>query len=640
MNAQSWICCLIVAFFNLTVVTGNACDDKLNELTTNGSSSILSEACTAPDGTSSCPLGCREKLQELLTACDNQVFDFSLLVETIKCDDFNVCQTVTDDVYGAYSYLCPDDGSTSECRQPCVDILNALESACLEPDGYIPPEYFLDTQFGHPACKQIAFDKAIERSRGCGDWAEIQSVGFGNLCTDQCTSSCVAVIDNMFDQCDTLPGFVVENLVPLYNADCQAAFIANDITREIDNLGSYNCAEMVEFYGKASQYLCTAETLSLTVVGNNGLPQSAFPLGLCQGDCDDDSDCEHGLICFQRDSNVAVPGCSGGLDDASLSDYCIRPSSSPAVPLNLVGNNGIPASAFPLGLCQGDCDDDSNCEPGLVCFQRDSNVAVPGCSGGLDDASLSDYCIRPSSSPAVPLNVVGNNGIPASSFPLGLCQGDCDDDSNCEPGLVCFQRDSNVAVPGCSGGLDDSSLTDYCIRPSSFPVSTGDSVATCDPLCLNVLNALERACLQPDGYIAPEYFLDSKFGNPTCQEVAFSKAIQRSNGCGAWTEIQSVGFRELCSEECTENCVTVIENMFDQCETVPSFVVGLYPGYNADCRRTFECLDNPASCTRKLSISSTTAELNDSSSALPGLSFAMMLTVLVEACILLSIIID
>jgi hypothetical protein len=43
--------------------------------------------------------------------------------------------------------------------------------------------------------------------------------------------------------------------------------------------------------------------------------------------------------------------------------------------LNLVnakymGNNGSPASAFPLGLCQSDCDRNSECGPGLVCGQR------------------------------------------------------------------------------------------------------------------------------------------------------------------------------------------------------------------------------------------------------------------------------
>ena len=34
-------------------------------------------------------------------------------------------------------------------------------------------------------------------------------------------------------------------------------------------------------------------------------------LGVCEGDCDTDSDCGIGLMCFQRGGNEPVPGCSG-----------------------------------------------------------------------------------------------------------------------------------------------------------------------------------------------------------------------------------------------------------------------------------------------------------------------------------------
>ncbi|KAL3935785.1 MAG: hypothetical protein SGBAC_008760, partial [Bacillariaceae sp.] len=313
--------------------------------------------------------------------------------------------------------------------------------------------YFLDTKFGNPACQEIAFTKAIEGSRGCGDWTEIQSVGFDDLCLEECTANCVTVIDNMFDQCETLPSFVVEDLVPGYNADCEAAFVANSMMSEIENFENYNCQEMVEFYGRASEYLCP-KPLPLTVVGNNGIPESAFPLGWCQGDCDDDGDCEAGLICFQRDADTAIPGCSGGLEDGSRTDYCIRPSDA-----------------------------------------------------------------------------------------------------------------------------------------------QDDPAATCDSMCVGVIDALENSCVDADGYVPPEYFLDTKFGNPACQEIAFTKAIEGSRGCGDWTEIQSVGFDDLCLEECTDNCVTVIEKMYDQCETVPSFVVeNLVPYYNSDCQRTVACLEDPATC--------------------------------------------
>lgn len=50
---------------------------------------------------------------------------------------------------------------------------------------------------------------------------------------------------------------------------------------------------------------------SLEVKGDNGRPRSAFPLGLCEGDCDRDRDCDRDLKCFKRRRFDPVPGCSG-----------------------------------------------------------------------------------------------------------------------------------------------------------------------------------------------------------------------------------------------------------------------------------------------------------------------------------------
>jgi len=50
-----------------------------------------------------------------------------------------------------------------------------------------------------------------------------------------------------------------------------------------------------------------------------------YPLGLCEGECDKDRDCEGDLICYQRGSGHAVPGCSGV--PGSRSDFCIDPQA-------------------------------------------------------------------------------------------------------------------------------------------------------------------------------------------------------------------------------------------------------------------------------------------------------------------------
>lgn len=46
----------------------------------------------------------------------------------------------------------------------------------------------------------------------------------------------------------------------------------------------------------------------------------------------------------------------------------------------------------------------------------------------------------------------------------GRCQGDCDDDSGCEPGLVCVHNPSDMSwLPGCKGGPIES-YVDYCVK--------------------------------------------------------------------------------------------------------------------------------------------------------------------------------
>lgn len=53
--------------------------------------------------------------------------------------------------------------------------------------------------------------------------------------------------------------------------------------------------------------------------------------------------------------------------------------------------------------------------------------------------------------------------------PFSCCSsGDCDNDSECQGSLICHQRDAFEEIPGCIGGRQDSSLTDYCIDPNGL----------------------------------------------------------------------------------------------------------------------------------------------------------------------------
>lgn len=90
------------------------------------------------------------------------------------------------------------------------------------------------------------------------------------------------------------------------------------------------------------------------VAGEGLLPDlvNVFPLGLCTGDCDYDSDCQEGLVCFQRSANDPVPGCkSGGMGFFASIDYCIIPPPTMApttAPLTAAPLTGAPLTAAPL----------------------------------------------------------------------------------------------------------------------------------------------------------------------------------------------------------------------------------------------------------------------------------------------------
>jgi len=64
--------------------------------------------------------------------------------------------------------------------------------------------------------------------------------------------------------------------------------------------------------------------------------------------------------------------------------------------------------------------------------------------------------------PSKEFNVVGNNGWIARSQSLNVCEGDCDRNEDCLPGLKCWQSNS-VPTPGCIG--TPRSTSEYCYDP-------------------------------------------------------------------------------------------------------------------------------------------------------------------------------
>eukprot|EP01084_Bolivina_argentea_P314170 544154_1 len=138
-----------------------------------------------------------------------------------------------------------------------------------------------------------------------------------------------------------------------------------------------------------------------------------------------------------------------------LITFPLYPTPSPGCNAVLHGNN---PSGTNLGLCEGDCDSDSDCLGTLKCDQGSSgDPNPPGCSGTR--YGNFDYCVCQ--------ECFGNlEDVDVEATNLGVCQGDCDDYGDCQgsnggPFLVCHERDSGDPIPaGCSGTANGD--WDYC----------------------------------------------------------------------------------------------------------------------------------------------------------------------------------
>jgi hypothetical protein len=137
--------------------------------------------------------------------------------------------------------------------------------------------------------------------------------------------------------------------------------------------------------------------------------------------------------------------------------------SKPRGEINYIGECG--SESYKCGLCEGDCDSDSDCEGDLVCISREGHDAVPGCTGegNASDMFGKDICV-PQGPPVEFINSLTYNesGCSASN-PCTKCEGPCVTNNSCGIGFVCFTRSGLEPVPGCVTGSDgDISGVNYC----------------------------------------------------------------------------------------------------------------------------------------------------------------------------------
>lgn len=135
--------------------------------------------------------------------------------------------------------------------------------------------------------------------------------------------------------------------------------------------------------------------------------------GADEGDCDDDSECEEGLICGSDN----CPEDSGFHD---THDCCYDPFAAVCD-----GGDSCCTSDYPCGEEEGDCDEDSDCEGDLLC-------GSDNCPAGETFETDDDCCYDPFA-----VTCDGGDSCCTSDYPCGEEEGDCDEDSECEEGLKC-----------------------------------------------------------------------------------------------------------------------------------------------------------------------------------------------------------
>ena len=188
----------------------------------------------------------------------------------------------------------------------------------------------------------------------------------------------------------------------------------------------------------------------LVIYGNNG-DFSVYPLPLCGGECDTDTDCEGDLVCFQRNRGDPVPGCSGN-DFTSRGDYCIEPPMElPAATDSPTPVNSLPAET--VAATDPATEDPTETfvpsgtvNPSLVMAAELAPIVVTETFTTMPEVVADEPVLFTFGNPS------GGVGI------IPLCGGDCDTDEQCEEGLVCFLRNDDTPVPGCPGKEDRSGV--------------------------------------------------------------------------------------------------------------------------------------------------------------------------------------
>ncbi|EJK63323.1 hypothetical protein THAOC_16025, partial [Thalassiosira oceanica] len=184
-------------------------------------------------------------------------------------------------------------------------------------------------------------------------------------------------------------------------------------------------------------------------------PRYFFPLSMCQGDCDTDSQCEGFLKCFQRadPSDAGPPGCPGST--YSEFDYCYMPSIIDPIQM-WEDSAAYQISGFESTPCNGGV------------FHRASRTNAPADTETIVGQVLCVfYAENQLESWGTALSTAGwihegtREGFMYSEVvQLQVIEGARLNPLDCEGDLRCFSWESDEPVPGCVGS--GSIGVDYC----------------------------------------------------------------------------------------------------------------------------------------------------------------------------------
>jgi hypothetical protein len=140
-----------------------------------------------------------------------------------------------------------------------------------------------------------------------------------------------------------------------------------------------------------------------------------------------------GLFCFEREAGQEVPGCQGGDGFDSRADYCIPQEDAKTME---------PSVADTMADTAADTMADTVAE--TMSMSEAAAALLLSANEFIDTAVPSTSVPTEIVMPLGTLAVVGQNGSPNRFFPLGHCQGDCDNDN--EVGLSWAHNLQDFAV--------------------------------------------------------------------------------------------------------------------------------------------------------------------------------------------------